>query len=43
MKFPAEVMGEQTYSMRLWLRPDRMASLGLTVSEVQAARNKIPS
>jgi len=33
----AEVMGEQTYSMRLWLRPDRMASLGLTVSEVQAA------
>ena len=30
-------MGEQTYSMRLWLRPDRMASLGLTVSEVQAA------
>ena len=33
----AEVMGEQTYSMRLWLRPDRMASLGLTVSEVRAA------
>ena len=33
----AEVMGEQTYSMRLWLRPDRMASLGLTVAEVQAA------
>ncbi|HCV02848.1 multidrug efflux RND transporter permease subunit [Pseudoalteromonas sp. APAL1] len=33
----AEVMGEQTYSMRLWLRPDRMASLGLTVAEVRAA------
>ncbi len=33
----AEVMGEKTYSMRLWLRPDRMASLGLTVTEVQAA------
>ncbi|WOC25421.1 multidrug efflux RND transporter permease subunit [Pseudoalteromonas sp. N1230-9] len=33
----AEVMGEQTYSMRLWLRPDRMASLELTVAEVQAA------
>jgi HAE1 family hydrophobic/amphiphilic exporter-1 len=30
-------MGEQTYSMRLWLRPDRMASLGLTVAEVRAA------
>ncbi|MCF7498473.1 multidrug efflux RND transporter permease subunit [Pseudoalteromonas sp. L1] len=33
----AEVMGEQTYSMRLWLRPDRMASLEFTVAEVQAA------
>lgn len=33
----AEVMGEQTYSMRLWLRPDRMASLGLTVADVRTA------
>ncbi|MCC9659549.1 multidrug efflux RND transporter permease subunit [Pseudoalteromonas sp. MB41] len=33
----AEVMGEQTYSMRLWLRPDRMASLGLTVADVRSA------
>ncbi len=33
----AEVMGEKTYSMRLWLRPDKMAALGLTVGEVQAA------
>ncbi|RZF84863.1 multidrug efflux RND transporter permease subunit [Pseudoalteromonas sp. CO325X] len=33
----AEVMGEKTYSMRIWLRPDKMASLGVTVAEVKAA------
>lgn len=33
----AEVMGEMTYSMRAWLRPDRMSSLGVTVTEVQQA------
>ena len=33
----AEVMGEMTYSMRAWLRPDRMSSLGITVTEVQQA------
>ncbi|SET82793.1 efflux RND transporter permease subunit [Thalassotalea agarivorans] len=33
----AEVMGEMTYSMRIWLRPDRMSSLGITVAEVQQA------
>ncbi|WP_462157550.1 efflux RND transporter permease subunit [Pseudoalteromonas sp. GB56] len=33
----AEVMGEKTYSMRIWLKPDKMASLGVTVAEVQAA------
>lgn len=33
----AEVMGEKTYSMRIWLRPDKMTSLGVTVPEVQAA------
>jgi len=33
----ATVMGEMTYSMRAWLRPDRMASLGVTVTEIQQA------
>ena len=29
--------GARDYSMRIWLRPDRMAQLGLTVSDVAAA------
>ena len=29
--------GPRDYSMRVWLRPDRMAQLGLTVSDVAAA------
>ncbi len=33
----AEIMGEMTYSMRAWLNPDRMASLNVTVAEVQQA------
>ncbi|TYK65642.1 efflux RND transporter permease subunit [Colwellia echini] len=33
----AEVMGEMTYSMRAWMNPERMASLGITVTEVQQA------
>ncbi len=33
----AEVMGEMTYSMRVWLNPDRMSSLNVTISEVQQA------
>jgi len=33
----AEVMGEMTYSMRIWLNPDRMSSLNVTVNEVQQA------
>ncbi|WP_440874324.1 efflux RND transporter permease subunit [Thalassotalea sp. PLHSN55] len=33
----ATVMGEMTYSMRAWLRPDRMSSLNVTVAEVQQA------
>jgi len=33
----AEVMGEMTYSMRMWLNPDRMTSLGVTITEVQQA------
>ena len=33
----AEVMGEMTYSMRIWLNPDRMSSLNVTVGEIQQA------
>ncbi|MFN4341715.1 MAG: efflux RND transporter permease subunit [Azonexus sp.] len=31
------IFGAQDYSMRIWLKPDRMAQLGLTTSEVAAA------
>jgi HAE1 family hydrophobic/amphiphilic exporter-1 len=33
----AEVMGEKKYSMRIWLNPNKMASLGVTVTDVQVA------
>lgn len=33
----ATVMGEKTYSMRIWLNPNKMAALGVTVTEVQRA------
>lgn len=35
----AEVMGEMSYAMRVWLRPNRMTSLGVTVTDVQNALN----
>jgi len=31
------IFGARDYSMRIWLRPDRMAQLGVTTSEVAAA------
>jgi len=31
------IFGEKRYSMRVWLNPDRLAQLGVTASEVQAA------
>ncbi|MBC7799429.1 MAG: multidrug efflux RND transporter permease subunit [Gemmatimonadaceae bacterium] len=31
------IFGEKRYSMRVWLDPDRLAQLGVTASEVQAA------
>jgi multidrug efflux pump subunit AcrB len=31
------IFGAQDYSMRVWLKPDRMAQLGLTASDVAAA------
>lgn len=33
----AQIMGLPDLAMRLWLQPDRMASLGLTAKDVQAA------
>ena len=33
----ADIMGEADYSMRLWLDPDRMAALGLSVTDVRDA------
>ncbi len=35
----AAIFGAQDYSMRVWLRPDRMAQLGVTTSDVVAALN----
>ena len=39
----AQIFGAMDYSMRLWLRPDRMAQLGVTTTEISnaiAAQNK---
>jgi HAE1 family hydrophobic/amphiphilic exporter-1 len=33
----AEIMGEMSYSMRIWLNPDRMSSLNVTVNEIKEA------
>jgi HAE1 family hydrophobic/amphiphilic exporter-1 len=33
----ADILGEAEYSMRLWLDPDRMANLGLSVVDVRSA------
>lgn len=33
----ATIFGAQDYSMRIWLRPDRMAQLGVTTSEIADA------
>jgi HAE1 family hydrophobic/amphiphilic exporter-1 len=33
----ADIIGEADYSMRLWLDPDRMANLGLSVADIRRA------
>ncbi len=33
----ADILGEAAYSMRLWLDPDRMATLGLSVTDIRDA------
>ena len=36
----AEVLGPMTYSMRLWLNPNRMAALDVTTSDIASAINE---
>ena len=36
----AETLGEQIYAMRMWLKPERMAGLSITVVDVQNAINE---
>jgi multidrug efflux pump len=33
----ADILGDRTFAMRIWLRPDRMAARGITPSELQEA------
>ena len=35
-----DVMGSSSYSMRIWIRPDRLSSLGITVPEIVNAINE---
>ena len=34
------VLGASDYSMRIWIQPDRLAQMGITVSEIQNAINQ---
>jgi multidrug efflux pump len=36
----ADILGGRTFAMRVWLKPERMASLGISPSEVQEALSK---
>src|SRR5579859_480401 len=33
----ADILGDRTFAMRIWLKPDRMAALGITPSQVHDA------
>jgi multidrug efflux pump len=33
----AQIFGDRTFAMRVWLKPDKMASLGISPSQVQGA------
>src|SRR5690606_1288935 len=35
----AQILGGQTFAMRIWLDPNKMAALGVTPNDVQAALN----
>ncbi len=32
-----DVLGSSNYSMRIWIRPDRLSTLGISIQEIQAA------
>jgi multidrug efflux pump len=36
----AQIMGVADQAMRIWMNPDRMASLGITTTDIQSAINK---
>ncbi len=36
----ADILGGQDYGMRIWLNPDRMASLEITTADIQTALNE---
>src|ERR1041385_3728161 len=36
----ADILGDRTFAMRIWLKPDKMASLGITPSAVHAVLAK---
>ena len=36
----AEILGARTFAMRVWLKPDRMAALGITPAEVRSALSR---
>jgi multidrug efflux pump len=36
----ADILGARTFAMRIWLKPDRMAALGISAAEVKQALSK---
>lgn len=36
----ADILGARTFAMRIWLKPDRMAALGLSAADVKRALSK---
>lgn len=36
----ADILGARTFAMRVWLKPDRMAALGISAAEVKRALSK---
>jgi HAE1 family hydrophobic/amphiphilic exporter-1/multidrug efflux pump len=35
-----QIFGAKDYAMRIWMRPDRMAQLGVTVADISNAVNE---
>ena len=36
----ADILGARTFAMRIWLKPDRMAAVGISAAEVKQALSK---